>query len=496
MNIPYLTKDLAVIQKLSDLPNITDGLSAAALKAKFDEAALAIQNWINNDLIPALKAENLPFEGSDQLDVEDVQAAIELVFEQVRDASSGTITNGSVTKAKLAAELLARTFGGRPWVSLEKPTEANNPDSEFPIGQIWLRPGFSVSNAAVGGAWGPDKNAGTTVSVSGNNATVTCGEESVFAKASFLTSHVGQSGDRVYVLFNIKNKDEHIKTLTVTIGGIEETVDTYSNYETVLSDGGSLSLLFAAEWEETPYATGSFTVENLTVINIDQIMRQAYGAREFTDWISYLRALMPLPLDGHDTARAMYIQTSDGVWTQFDYETFPVERGGTGVSELKPGEMLFGIGESRMEILPVPETAFSLLQFADGLPKWATPKETADSCGFARTAESTYEGTGKAGAVELPGKPAVLWLRFDEETHLFFQNTSMTGEYSGKCNQTNDVTGTMELTKQYKAGVSLEGNALRFWIETPELKENEEWVEGDAVHFNEKNKQYTWTAIY
>ena len=102
MNIPHLTKDLAVIQKLSDLPNTTDGLSAADLKAKFDEAALSIQNWINETFIPALKADNIPLAGSEQLTAENMQDAIERVFGQVRDAGTGAIVNGSVTKEKLA----------------------------------------------------------------------------------------------------------------------------------------------------------------------------------------------------------------------------------------------------------------------------------------------------------------------------------------------------------------------------------------------------------
>ena len=45
MSIPKMTNDLAVIQKLSDLPNSTEGLTSDQLKAKFDEAALEIQKY-------------------------------------------------------------------------------------------------------------------------------------------------------------------------------------------------------------------------------------------------------------------------------------------------------------------------------------------------------------------------------------------------------------------------------------------------------------------
>ena len=53
MAIPELTADLNVIAALSDLPNTDDGLSAAQLKAKFDEAGNAIKTYINGSLIPA-----------------------------------------------------------------------------------------------------------------------------------------------------------------------------------------------------------------------------------------------------------------------------------------------------------------------------------------------------------------------------------------------------------------------------------------------------------
>lgn len=490
MNIPTLTKDLAIIQKLSDLPNSTDGLSAAQLKAKFDEAALAIQSWLNNSFIPALKAENLPFTASDQLNVSDVQSAIQLVFEQVRDASSGTITNGSVTKAKLGAELLARVFGGRPWVSLDKPGEEHDPSTEFPVGQLWLRPGFTVSNAA-GDSW---TATACTVSVGENQVTVTGTSTVAQAEAVMNLPDIGQDGDRIYVLFGIKDKDREITSLTVSLNGGEEE-STGDAVHTAALAGGSLSVRFRAVWPSTSLAKGSYTIENLAVVNIDQIMRQMDDCEEMSDWGAYLQSL--LPLDSCYSPRELYIQTAAGLWQQVDYETFPVERGGTGVDALKPGEMLVGSGGSAMERLKGAETEHSLLQFADGMPRWRTPKEVADSSGFARGAESTYDGSGAERSVELPGRPVVLWLRFDEQTHLFFQNTSMSGEYSGTVTTESEMPfGTTTSTKKYTAGVTLEGNALKFWRKLPELNENQTWTEGDAVHFNEQGKTYTWTAIY
>ena len=52
MAFTKLTKDMDIIQKLDDEPNDAGGLTAAQLKAKFDEGNNAVKEWINNTFIP------------------------------------------------------------------------------------------------------------------------------------------------------------------------------------------------------------------------------------------------------------------------------------------------------------------------------------------------------------------------------------------------------------------------------------------------------------
>lgn len=59
VQIDPLTKDLNIIQKLDDEPNDVGGLTAAELKAKFDEAGNLIQEYINETLIPQLLVETV-----------------------------------------------------------------------------------------------------------------------------------------------------------------------------------------------------------------------------------------------------------------------------------------------------------------------------------------------------------------------------------------------------------------------------------------------------
>lgn len=51
MAFTQFTDDMNIIAKLSDSPNVDDGLTADQLKAKFDEAGKAIKNYINTVLL-------------------------------------------------------------------------------------------------------------------------------------------------------------------------------------------------------------------------------------------------------------------------------------------------------------------------------------------------------------------------------------------------------------------------------------------------------------
>lgn len=107
MAYPRLTDDLDIIQKLDDEPNDGGGLSAAQLKAKFDEGPNAIKDYINTVLLPA-------FEGADGAEstgittipgltgAEDVQAALEALVLMIQEVTQGAVADGSITTVKLA----------------------------------------------------------------------------------------------------------------------------------------------------------------------------------------------------------------------------------------------------------------------------------------------------------------------------------------------------------------------------------------------------------
>lgn len=56
INLTSFTKSVDNIQKLSDKPNETDGLSAQGLKERFDRAALDLKGFINGTLLKELES--------------------------------------------------------------------------------------------------------------------------------------------------------------------------------------------------------------------------------------------------------------------------------------------------------------------------------------------------------------------------------------------------------------------------------------------------------
>ncbi len=56
MALTEFTKNMDIIAALDDYPNDVDGLTAAQLKAKFDEGGKALQTYLNDTLLPQLEA--------------------------------------------------------------------------------------------------------------------------------------------------------------------------------------------------------------------------------------------------------------------------------------------------------------------------------------------------------------------------------------------------------------------------------------------------------
>lgn len=98
--------DLKIIQKLSDYPNMEDGLSSEELKKKFDEGAEILQEDLNKlmvemeDLYGASKIGVKQLSDGDTSD-NNVQGKLLYLLEQIQNTNLGQIADGSITKEKM-----------------------------------------------------------------------------------------------------------------------------------------------------------------------------------------------------------------------------------------------------------------------------------------------------------------------------------------------------------------------------------------------------------
>lgn len=483
MSIPKLTADLAVIQKLSDLPNATEGLTAEQLKAKFDEAAETIQKWINETFIPAIKAENIPFAATSEIKADNVDRAIHAVYEQIQNAATGAIVNGTVSKEKLAAALMERVFGGRVWVSLDVPTAEETPEREFPVGQIWLRPAFRVENLA-DSTWSAS---GCTAVQEGHSMQIIGNQTVAAVSAEQRLTGIGQAGDRVMVVLDVTETDRELTGLTACFNG-EAAFDLGSGgvFETQLQAGGMLTVRIDAVWPATSLASGTVRVDNVTVVNPDALLRELEGTRDLQDWESWLREKVPFA--EAKSGREMYVQTQSGVWQRFDQEVFPVERGGTGLAEIADGDMLYGKDGGFAKLEKPAEAAF--LQFDGGNPMWAA-MSTLTEWGYARIATGSYVGTGDARTIVLPVTPKLLVINEMRTNYNYYA----AGVFQQGTKQAQTRTGTIvdnpNSSSSYNAGMELVGNTLTTFVSGAYSIENP-----TPSAWNEKDVTYPWLAIY
>lgn len=89
MDFTPLEKDMNIISALDDEPNDVGGLTATELKAKFDEGGNAIKDYLNNTMIPEVKAALGDKAGKDEL----------------QGLVLGQIPDGTITEDKLSEEL-------------------------------------------------------------------------------------------------------------------------------------------------------------------------------------------------------------------------------------------------------------------------------------------------------------------------------------------------------------------------------------------------------
>ncbi len=100
MEITEFSQDMNIISALSDAPTLT----AAQLKAKFDEGGLKIKDYINNLLIPALSQSLTEQENSLAAELDGMRESLPEVENSLESQSES-----NALSAKMGGELYALT---------------------------------------------------------------------------------------------------------------------------------------------------------------------------------------------------------------------------------------------------------------------------------------------------------------------------------------------------------------------------------------------------
>lgn len=376
MAIPKFDKDVKIHQGLSDQPNDIDGYTAEQLKQLYDQAAVWLQEWINDTLLPNLTAENIGFAATGGVNASNLQDAVTNVQQQAAGSVAGSIPNGSLTKDKLAEALLARIYGGKAWVSLEEPAAADNVAADFPVGQLWLRPAFTMVHRGLTG-W---TAAGCSVDAVDGGWKVTGSGSQQAVTVSQTMANIGEAGQRVIVNLAIEELDANASGVTVTLNGSAFAMTAGGRYEAVLDGGGGLTVAVTCTWPAAALAAGSFKITKYAVVNVGAIEAAAVGSHVRSDWPEYVAAHAPFA--SYYTPRQVWIQDNDGQWYPVMFETLPVDRGGTGVAALTPNTMLGADAHGAIRFMGV-EDAVAFL-------------------GALRMETGSYTGNGAARSLELP----------------------------------------------------------------------------------------------
>ena len=437
-----------------------------------------------NRLIGKLNQKNvsgmLPFI-SGRLQAENVMDAIEEVYDQAKQSSAGAVLDGTIGKAKLTAELLERVYGGSVWVAVDLPGAEQNPEQDFPVGQMWLRPAFAVENR-MGTNW--TVSGGTSVVAADRWKLTADGSVAYLAARQTLTG-LGQAGDRVLLALNPLELDDHLSALELKLGGITADLTSGGVFEGTLDADGGLTVEVRGDW---PYTEPGAVLQMScpVLVNASLTERNMPGCRGPVDWPGFLAALGVF--DTVQLDRRLLLQVLPGQWVQVDHEVLPVNRGGTGLDKLGSGELLHSSG-GQLQLLS-PGGSGDFLRMSGGKPGWETVDQTAEHTGFLRIKTGTYTGTGSARTMDLGFTPKLI--------HIF--------SHSGPCSAGDyysDKDGDQPITLGNGAAVAeewyyWEGNTRpSYW---PMVK-----LSGTTLTFsgghgaplgNRSGVKYTWTAIY
>lgn len=133
MAFEKFNKDMKIISALDDEPNDVGGLTAAALKAKFDEGGEAIKRYLNDTLIPAVVADGATEAAREQAETERQNSEhARVIAEQTRQSAENARNVWESYDASKAYVVGNKTaYGGSSYLCIKPCTGIAPPSAEY-----------------------------------------------------------------------------------------------------------------------------------------------------------------------------------------------------------------------------------------------------------------------------------------------------------------------------------------------------------------------------
>ena len=286
----------------------------ADLQLLHDEAKAAI-NALMEKLESAEFASHLTV-STEGMAATNLAAALAEILATAKAAQAGTIVDGTVTEAKLAAALVQKINSIDVTYSMNAPTANETPATGYQLGRLWLKPEFAITNLA------SDDALATGADWTGENVT----KEAADGKLVFSGTGDSQygtvkaeltvpAGHTVRVWLAAEETAGQFASLKAYLGSAEYvlTSGTQLVQDVMAGEDGKVSIQVKADWSNTVTAAGGkFTITAFTAV--DKAASMLPGAIALTDGNLDALVAEKAPFAEAKTRRELYCQQTAGVW--------------------------------------------------------------------------------------------------------------------------------------------------------------------------------------
>ena len=246
----------------------------------------------------------------------NLAAALAEILATAKAAQAGTIVDGTVTEAKLAAALVQKINSIDVTYSMNAPTANETPETGYQLGKLWLKPEFSIANLAsdyalASGADWTGEN--VTKEASGGKLVFSGTGDSQYgtAKAEFTVP----AGHTVRVWLTAEETAGQFASLKAYLGTTEYTLTSGTQLvqDVTAGEDGKITIQVKADWSNTVTAAGGkFTITAFTAV--DKAASMLPGCIARTDGSLNALVAAKAPFAEAKTRRELYGQQTAGVW--------------------------------------------------------------------------------------------------------------------------------------------------------------------------------------